>query len=184
MNPSILRGDFNHELQDQFYIIGEINGAKRNLGVLPGCHFRVAYRCSRVMERISPALIWITPCSDSNEKLPEASFCVICPSIGLGNRPASGRRVTLTRSPTARALNAFVNDSNIAIAPPKRTFFTKPHHFGTMLRHAALTRSGCEIALFNEPPSGQIGCSLVIGPAAYSFDISDHDVVVRRDVRF
>jgi predicted ATPase len=27
----------------------------------------------------------------------------------------------------------------------------------------ALTRSGCEVALFNEPPSGEIGCSLVVG---------------------
>jgi hypothetical protein len=161
-----------------------MTASSENIRVPPGCHFRVACRCSRVMERTSPALIWITPCSDSNEKLPEASFCVIWPSIGLGNRPVSGRRVTLTRSPTARALNTFVNDSNIAIAPPKRTFFKKPHHFGTMLRHAALTRSGCEIALFNEPPSGQIGCSLVIGPAAYSFDISDHDVVVRPYVSF
>ena len=26
----------------------------------------------------------------------------------------------------------------------------------------ALTGSGCEVALFNEPPPGQIGCSLII----------------------
>src|SRR4030095_500409 len=48
----------------------------------------------------------------------------------------------------------------------------------------ALTGSGCEVALFNEPPPGQIGCSLIIGCAAYSFDVSDHDVVVCWDVRF
>src|SRR5439155_3909620 len=42
--------------------------------------------------------------------------------MGFGNRPVSGRRVTLTRSPTASSFNAFASDSNIAIAPPKRAF--------------------------------------------------------------
>lgn len=55
---------------------------------------------------------------------------------------------------------------------------TKNPHF------PALTGSGCEVALFDEPPPGQIGCSLIIGCAAYSFDVSDHDVVVCWDVRF
>jgi hypothetical protein len=41
------------------------------------------------------------------------------PSIGLGNRPVSGRSVTLTRSPIANSFNEFANDSNIAIAPPQ-----------------------------------------------------------------
>jgi hypothetical protein len=60
------------------------------------------------------------PCSDFSEKFPEASFCVMFPSIGFGNRPVSGRRVTLTRSPIANSFNEFANDSNIAIAPPQK----------------------------------------------------------------
>ena len=73
------------------------------------------------MERISPALIRRSPCSDFKDKFPESSFCAICPSIGFGNRPVSGRRVILTRSPTANIFNEFANDSNIAIAPPKKS---------------------------------------------------------------
>jgi hypothetical protein len=77
-----------------------------------------AYRCSLVMERISPALIRMTPRSDFNEKFPESSFSAMCPATGFGNRPVSGRRVTLTRSPTASAFKEFANDCNIAIDPP------------------------------------------------------------------
>src|SRR5438034_7123936 len=74
------------------------------------------------MDRISPAFTWTIPCSVLIEKFPESSFSVMCPSIGFGNRPVSGRRVTLTRSPTASSFNAFASDSNIAIALPKRAF--------------------------------------------------------------
>jgi hypothetical protein len=48
----------------------------------------------------------------------------------------------------------------------------------------ALARSRCEVALFNEPPSGQIGCALLIRCAAYSFDVANHDVLVCSYVRF
>src|SRR5215510_1125885 len=75
----------------------------------------------------------MTPCSDCTNKFPEASFCVICPSIGFGNCPVSGRRVTLTRSPTASTLNAFANDSKIAIVPPKE-------HSYSMSQCSLLTR--------------------------------------------
>src|SRR5215831_15747072 len=49
---------------------------------------------SLVTERISPTLIRISPCSVFREKFPESSFCVMLPSVGLGNSPVSGRSVT------------------------------------------------------------------------------------------
>jgi hypothetical protein len=88
--------------------------------LLPSYHSqspRAYFIVSLLMERISTALIRITPCSDFNEKFPESSFSVISPSIGR-NRPVSGRSVTLTRSPTASAFKEFAKDSNIAIDPP------------------------------------------------------------------
>jgi hypothetical protein len=77
-----------------------------------------AQRESLVTERISPVLTWTMPCSDSMKKFPESSFRVIRPSIGFGNRPVSGRRVTLTRSPIANIFKELANDSNIAMSPP------------------------------------------------------------------
>src|SRR5438128_904168 len=53
--------------------------------------------------------------------------------MGFGNRPVSGRRVTLTRSPTTSSFNAFASDSNIAIAPPERIFSKTRRHFGIMI---------------------------------------------------
>jgi hypothetical protein len=44
---------------------------------------------------------------------------VISPSTGLGKTPVSGRTVILTRSPTASALSAFTNESNIATPLPE-----------------------------------------------------------------
>ena len=51
-------------------------------------------------------------------------------------------------------------------------------------RRPGLTRSCCEVAFFNESPSRQTGCSLVVGCAAYAFDVSDHNVIVREYVSF
>src|SRR5436309_12752241 len=92
---------------------------------------------------MAPALTWLTPCSDFREKFPESSFFLISPSIGFGNRPVSGRRVTLTRSPTASSFNAFASDSNIAIAPPERAF-SKENYINS-----------CQIQFLPHPPHWQ-----------------------------
>jgi hypothetical protein len=62
----------------------------------------------------------------------------MCPSIGFGNRPISGRSVTLTRSPIASALKVFVSDSNIAIVPPKSHLHQR--NIIWALRHGHRTR--------------------------------------------
>src|SRR6185295_13735713 len=64
---------------------------------------------------MSPAAIWMTPCPVWREKFPASSFCVILPSVGFGNRPVSGRSVTLTRSPIANSFKEFARDSKIAM---------------------------------------------------------------------
>ena len=53
-----------------------------------------------------------------------------------------------------------------------------------LLNDGRLTRSCCEVAFFNESPSRQTGRSLVVGCAAYAFDVSNHNVIVREYVSF
>jgi hypothetical protein len=76
---------------------------------------RSGYNLSLVTERISPGLMEMMPSAVFKEKFPESSFAVMFPSVGFGKRPVSGRRVTLTRSPTANTFKVFANDSKIAI---------------------------------------------------------------------
>src|SRR5437899_4842467 len=84
--------------------------------------------------------------------------------MGFGNRPVSGRRVTLTRSPTTSSFNAFASDSNIAIAPPERIFSKTRRHFGIMIsarKRVICARSLCAVTLtlfrFNFFPTHVIG---------------------------
>ena len=73
------------------------------------------------MERMSLALTRMTPCSDCNEKFPEYPSADL-PFHRIGELSGFRPKSNLNPISYPSTLNAFANDSNIAIVPPKKTF--------------------------------------------------------------